>query len=933
MNTSVTLPDTLLGQQTSEQPTLYLNWQTELASGTILDNSYMRLVSFSGQEQLSNPFTFTLTLHGNTDSAAPQYSMRDLIGRSVSVGICLRDSKEGVDNQFDPVASFKKAMQGGDKDGFTFFNGMVTGFSMSAPGQYTLTMKPAIWRLMLTNDYKIHSQKSIRTLIESILDKHRVAYNTRDLMGDTNSASCRIQDWFQAGETDYELLQRMFSKANIHYYFVYTPTSHQIVFSNKASYPNVFTDNRKLKYTYSNNEELERADVLTQYNYSQEMASTGVHGVFTRQEAAWESDYVAGEMSFYTDPTVDLGELPYNVYKVLQYGGSSASVSGFSSQLADMAGTAATELDGSSHNPEIRVGHKVQLEEGVHSGPANINTYLNNRWFVFTQAQHQASLDGSYSCTFKATESSGLITPFNARDTHQGTVLAQVIAHGNGTEPTTWKYYEKNNFDPETSVNTDGSASNSGQIDAIDDSDPFFTSDPTKVSMQGVYVRFTTDAPDTKPTWVKLSASMQTCPEIGVIVSVARASDESELPEIQQMVQANGSKVVTPSGWTANSHVGNSYSTNYGDSKSIRYGRSSTTNLDAAISKITEEYDTGLYRDSSFSQGGSYSYSTSENGRSGVFSKSESYGNTNSHHEGDLSESYSDVTTQTSTSINGTVDSTSTINVSSTSHHHNLGDTTSVSQVDGLSKSTSTVNNVESNNTTNGYMTSTSVNNGKVTTTSTNNAAVTSTSTNNADITSTNTHNGNQVSTSTHTGNTTSTNTVSGNTTTTSTTTGNLNHTNTVTGSTTSTSTNNGSTTSTNTNNGSVNTTNTTNGSVTSKNIINGSSNSTNSVGSSVDHSTTGSANRVSMTGAVVSTNLVGASMDTSLSGVRGSVSLTGSTNDVSIVGSSVGVSIKGQSSGIDITGAGLNLTLTPGVVTMGITGIQLTTPIMDLVI
>ncbi len=933
MNMQVDIPSARTGQEPEPQPTLYLNWYCELADGTILSNEQLRLVQFNGQEELSKPFAFTLSLHGNTDYSEPLYKMSDLIGRMVTVGICVRDSKKSVPNGpfdeayfngADPEADFSRAMNGGGAEDFSFFNGMVTGFSMGEPGIYSLTMKPALWRLMLTNDYRVYAQKSIRTAIEGLLEKHQISYNTQDLVGDTNSADNRVQDWLQAGETDYDFIQRLLPKSNIHYYFVHSPRSHKIVFSNKACYPTVFEDDRTLKYTYSELEGVEHADVLKTYNYSQEISSTSVKGIYTRQEEAWESDTVAGEISFYSNPAAQPGDLPFQVYHILQYGGSAGMVNNYSSQIADMAARAATRLEGSTQNPEIRVGHKVQLEEGEHSGPPEVCKYLNQKWFVFTEARHQASLDGTYSCSFRATEAEGLITPFSLGQTRQGSVMAEVVAHGNGEMPTTWKYYEKSAFDPETSANTDTGASDSGVIGGID---PISEPNPKVLMAQGVYVRFTSE-PDADAYFVKLSAGMQTCPEIGSMVLVARATDESELPEIQQSVQANGSKVVTPSGWTSSSHVGSSYSTNYGDSKSVRYGRMSTTHLDQAISIINGQYDTGQFRDASFSQGGGYSYSTSEQGRSGMLSKSDSFGNNYSYHEGDVSESYSDITRQESTSLNDTTESTSTITSWSKSHDHNLGDATSFHQTDGLTKSTVIQNNIESSNTTRGYTNTTSlsqgeethssVNEGKVTTSSTHNADVVSTSVNNGDISNTSTHNGNQTTHSTQTGNADSTSTLNGNSDSTQTNNGDVKQTSTTTGTETIDSTRNVIKQTSHTKKSTINSTV-------------GSESVSNTAGTSSHTSKTGAAKSSSMVGASASMNLVGASADMSLLGAKASMSLIGTTNDLNLIGSNIALNLIGQQSGINITGTGMTLDLAPGTVNIRLPGEYIEIPNLHL--
>ncbi len=845
MNQKINFPTVDTAQEAVEQPTLYLNWHMELEDGRILNNDYLRLVEFSGQEQLSNPFTFTLSLHGNSDNSKATYSFAELIGQAVTIGVCIKDPKQGVDNgPFDdslyqpanPASDFVSAMAGEQSDNFTFYNGMVTAFSMSEPGVYSLTMKPSLWRLMLTNDYKIHEQLSIRTAIESLMTKHKIEFNTNDLVGNTNAADYRIQDWLQAGESDFELLQRLLSKANIHFYFVHGPNSHKIVFSNKMSYPATFHDERKLKYCYSRVEGVENADTLLDYSYSQNISSTNVVGCVTRQEEAWESDTVAGECSFYTDSAAKDSDLPLHIYKIVQYGGSKSWVDMHSSQVAQMADSAATELNASTHCPEIRVGHKIQLEEGEHSGPPSVNPYLDQSWFVVTEAQHQASLDGTYTCKFKATEADSLITTFNAHDTHQGSVLAEVMAHCHGDMPTTWKYYEKTVYDPENSKATDLSASNSGFIGGIDPSD---NPNPQVLVTKGIFVRFTS-SPNSDPVFVKLSASMQTCPEIGSMVIVARASDDSELPEVQQSVQANGSKVITPSGWKADSHVGNSYSTSYSDSKSIRFSNNknySKANLDEAIKIITKEYDKGVFRDSSYSKGGSYSYSTSESDRSGMLSTSDSFGNTFSHHEGDISKSYSDISSQFSKSLNETVVSKSKITESSDNHHVNEGSSTSYSEVLGKTTTTNIQGEVESHNTTKGTVNSTSTFEDEVTDTSTHKKLVTSHSTYEGDVDSHSTNEGNVTNTSDISG--TETNNIT-------------------------------------------------------RNAV-------------ITHSKTSTSTGTNMVGASANLSLLGASADTSISGARVSMAVSATTNDMNITGIRNSISVTGLANSISLTGTGFS--------------------------
>lgn len=105
---------------------------------------------------------------------------------------------------------------------------------------------------------------------------------------------------------------------------------------------------------------------------------------------------------------------------------------------------------------------------------------------------------------------------------------------------------------------------------------------------------------------------MQTVPEIGVTVVVTRAQP-SELPEIQSIIHANGTKVIQPSGWTATP-----MSAAPTPPATVTQARASAlacrwqADLDRATGIVGDQYATGKFREASYSQGASYSYATSE---------------------------------------------------------------------------------------------------------------------------------------------------------------------------------------------------------------------------------------------------------------------------------------------------------------------------------
>lgn len=756
-----------------DMPIVFLQCAIFLADNKVLGNETFRLVSMKGQESISEPFEFELELHGNTDALGDtplQFS--DVIGCPVTVGVNLPFSVPAEQAEDIYQKYFLKALKTSSArdldayaDKLSLFNGIASAFSMEIPGVYKMTVKPALWRLTLTNRYCIHRQKNIRDAIAEVLKSKGIKYSMDAIPDDDELAGARVQDWLQAGETDYEFIHRLMTKAHLYYYYAMcSGKDHKVIFGNRAAYPNVFEDGRTLRYTYTSADEagLEQNDVISQYNYKQSLTSSGVRTVFARQEAAWEKDTVARYETYGAPDNPDVGKLALNVYKIYQYGCSTREVEYYTAQTTDALAATRTQFSGASFCAHFRSGYQFKVSGLAEIGkmvPMPIQPALEKHTFVLTQVQHEATLDGGYRNQFQATDAAGLITPFSVQDTQQGLMMARVVAHdAEDTAPSDWKYYKKNNFDPQESE----------------------VKPPPPPKVKGVYVEFSiSESGGSTPSdavWVKLAPHMTSVPEIGVTVMVARSGDESELPEIQSIVQANGTYTVTPSKWTANTHVGSSYSTSYGDGKSIRFGEKSAVDLDAAINIVNAAYDTKQYREASYSKGASYSYSTSESGEAGILSRSESYGSTYSEHHGagswsksvlGKSESYTTIkhTSYSENTHNGKVTSITTIDADSVTQSTQTGNTTSTMSLTGNATNTNTNNgNVTSTSTVTGTSDNTATYDGKVTTTTTHNAPVESTTDHYGDVTSTTTHHSgaNVDSTTTIDGDSTNTSKITG---------------------------------------------------------------------------------------------------------------------------------------------------------------------------
>jgi type VI secretion system secreted protein VgrG len=322
-------------------------------------------------------------------------------------------------------------------------------------------------------------------------------------------------------------------------------------------------------------------------------------------------------------------------------------------------------------------------------------------------------------------------------------VLAHVVTPAGSDAVRNWPYYTPEDFDPGRQWLEDTQGTQ------------------RKLNAKGVYVRFSCDPPGATPVWVKLAAHMQTVPEVGCSVWISRANDESELPEIQNIVQADGSRTIVDSGWTAHTQVGNSYSTSYGDSRSLRFGQPWTQAIvDEAVELVETAYAKGIYRDASYSRGGSYGYSTTEQHEKGVLNESWSYGSTYNNMWAKESKSFSAIGRSYHESVTGRSDTSLSSTESedpdamaavSASRSVVWGDTYANSVSHGNTKTISVYDgNLVSDTTHGGNIDSTTTVQGTSTSTSTHHAKVSNTSTINADSDNVSTITGTSTNRSTH---------------------------------------------------------------------------------------------------------------------------------------------------------------------------------------
>ncbi|ASA57324.1 contractile injection system protein, VgrG/Pvc8 family [Vibrio gazogenes] len=745
-----------------------------------LNANYLRLVSLQGQEQVSEPYQFTLVLRGNalTDVGKPNQGTHSDFGdipesdksgkplphiQGVAASLLGQwaQAKLGYTSDFASNETPPGYTQYGANQPLAsrYFNGIVSSVSLSAPGEYTVALASPLFPLTLRNKYHVFKGLSIQGVIGELLKPELSRYGQRFHVDYriTGLSASRVQDWLQAGETDFAMLQRLMKKAAIHFYFIHADAGLTLVFSNQPSraqdvtIPGAVDGQVSLRYSYTDSQGLglQQADLFCNLSYQTQLTTQGVQSVLTHQQANWETNAVAEYTSY---PVVDdTDHSDFHFYKTFAYGvnkdESEESLAYIDQQLACQQ----TTLTGDATCYFLSPGYAFTLsQQAIH--PSNASTLnpsgsligkglegkdqrytadnlmpaqFDGAVFVVTKITHKASEHSPYTGSVEATplptgtqdvSTEVLITPFTIQDTHQGSVLATVIE---SAVPKSSYFLEKSDFSTELSATQFGLNQSGSSIE--------------RNKQIGCVVQFATDVDTDITHWIALSDGSQTAPAVGSMVMIGRGDNESEIPQIQQVLSSHGQKTIQPrlwrnNSWTFNTNWGSSCNTSYGDSLNIHFGSEATPDLKTAMTVVQTAYGNptvlgAKFGGASYDQGCSFSYSTTSNGAKGLANASVSQGShfSESHSEQDYSVSYNNCRQSYSQSnksvnisyqgpftdsvdennlsfINGRVPNQRIIDIcnglpdgSSYNESHVVGTSTSISTFEGIKSDTSTV--------------------------------------------------------------------------------------------------------------------------------------------------------------------------------------------------------------------------------------------------
>ncbi|MCJ8268111.1 MAG: hypothetical protein MJK04_01795, partial [Psychrosphaera sp.] len=526
---------------------------------TCLNDDYLRVTTFEGQESVSELYQFNVELSANENNPADATTLNPTLGLAGATADSTTLAPGLGGDLLGKWAQLRIAMPY-ENDRFThtptdaepnwedttpsrFFCGIITSVTHSAPGSYQLAMQSPLYPLTLRNRYFIYKDQSIEDLLVQLLSPETLNYHPyfKLLFKLEGATITRQQDWLQAGESDFELLKRVLAKAAIHFYFIHGRSTLTLVFSNQTTSPQEVAipgcnnNPLQLRYSYTDVKSLglQQDDLFCELKYEMKLVQKNVRTVLTRQQAVWATNQVADYTSYGQSSEQTSQPVDYLRHRCYAYGVDDNETNGQDSKLCQQLATGEGTLSGVCTSPLLSPGYTFELSQPLidpaSDRPASqMPGQFNATTFVVTKISHKASDTESYSGTIEATEvnqtadpnqPATLITPFDMQSTQQGTILAKVLETA---VPKDWHYRNKNNFQTEMS-----SVSYAGDVERH----------------IGCIVQFATDSGAAGTTlWGGLSATSQNVPEVHAMVQIGRAGNESEIPEIQQVLSSHGQK-------------------------------------------------------------------------------------------------------------------------------------------------------------------------------------------------------------------------------------------------------------------------------------------------------------------------------------------------------------------------------------------------------
>jgi len=220
------------------------------------------ITRLSGSEALSSLGHYyveaeTVSREEGDDNAVEEIKLKALIGQSVSVCIALEAERQPSSPQ-QPVR---------------WINGIIEKARYlghdAQHAHYELMIRPWIFLLGKTTDFKIYQQKSVVDILHDVLKEYGRPYE------------CRLAETYpmldyqvQYGESDYDFLQRLMEKWGIYWFVEHSEKSHTLIFVDSPQAHQPFTHDGYRTLPYLAQSPVFQSPFISTFHY-QEALTTG----------------------------------------------------------------------------------------------------------------------------------------------------------------------------------------------------------------------------------------------------------------------------------------------------------------------------------------------------------------------------------------------------------------------------------------------------------------------------------------------------------------------------------------------------------------------------------------------------------------------------------------------------------------------------------
>jgi type VI secretion system secreted protein VgrG len=174
---------------------------------TSLGDTELMLEGFSGQEAISQPFSFVVSMISENASI----DATGLLRKPATIYLRLADGSDRcINGIFSSVR--QKEMT---KDGLVSYEGVLV---------------PSLWLLTLTSDCYIYQSETVPDIVANVLKTHGV---TEFSFATTGTYTAR-EYCVQYRETAFNFVSRLLEEEGIFYYFEHTDGNHKIIFSDAS---------------------------------------------------------------------------------------------------------------------------------------------------------------------------------------------------------------------------------------------------------------------------------------------------------------------------------------------------------------------------------------------------------------------------------------------------------------------------------------------------------------------------------------------------------------------------------------------------------------------------------------------------------------------------------------------------------------------------